>query len=461
MRFNSLTARVLLFATIWAAIAIIAIALVISTLYRRASERGFSALLRAHLNTVINAVSMDDAGRLTGNPQLGSLVFSQPDSGWYWVVDPLPPNSGPRLASPSLGAAEITIPSTNAYPFNERYIRIYPVEGPFGDQLRVAETEVDLGAGPARFRVTGNSELLERDISAFTHRLYLALGLFGLGSLIVNAVAILIGLRPLDHVRRALERIRGGEETRLTGKFPAEIAPLAAEVNQLIEMNARVVDRARKQVGNLAHSLKTPLAVLLNESRELAPEHGQLVRTQVETMKAQMQAYLDRARIAAQRGSVLARTDADVAIARMVRVMAKLNPQVEFSAEIAPKDATLAVERQDFEEALGNLLENAARFARQRIVVRVGPVSPPARTDRLAGWFAVVVDDDGPGLSEEQRKEALKRGRRLDETRPGTGLGLSIVAEIAGEYGGTLELDRAPEGGLSARMILPGVFAES
>tara|TARA_B100000949_G_scaffold200757_1_gene188459 strand:- start:394 stop:1797 length:1404 start_codon:yes stop_codon:yes gene_type:complete len=464
LRFNSLTARVLFFASIWAAIAIVAIALVISGLYRNSSERGFRFLLRANLNGIINAVSMDATGRLSGNPQLGSLAYSRPDSGWYWIVDALPPKdgqpeNGPRLASPSLGAHDLAIPSVEEVPFSRNYTRVYPAGDEAGNELMVAETEVDLGPGAARIRVSGNRDVIERDIGNFNRRLFLALGLFGIGSLIINGLAILAGLKPLDHARRALERIRAGESDRLTGDFPREIAPLAGEVNQLIEMNARVVDRARKQVGNLAHSLKTPIAVLLNESRELEPEKARLVRTQVESMQAQVQAYLDRARIAAQRGSVLARTDTEAAVSRMIRVMAKLNPSVDFSFSVVPPRVKLAVEQQDFEEAIGNLLENAGRFANSKVAVRVTRVPPPE--DAVAGstWLAVAVDDDGPGLSEQERKEALKRGRRLDESKPGNGLGLSIVAEICTEYGGHFSLEQSGEGGLSARMVLPGLLA--
>jgi len=460
MRIRSLTARVLLLASIWATIAIVSIALVISTLYRRAGERGYGDLLQAHLNGVINAVSMDEEGRLTGTPQLGPLAFSQPDSGWYWIVDPLLPTGGQRLASVSIGTAELPIASKEEFPFNDRYLRSYPASDAFGNILEVVETEVELTNGTARFRVTGNREVLEGDVRAFNNRLFLALGLFGIGSLIINALAILIGLRPLDHARRALGRVRAGEADRLTGEFPREIAPLADEVNELIEMNARVVERSRMQVGNLAHSLKTPIAVLLNESRDMGAKHSGLVQAQAKSMQSQVQAYLDRARIAAQRGSVLARTDVEGAVARMVRVMAKLNPNVDFVMDMAPPGAKLAVEQQDFEEVLGNLLENAARFAKSTVVVRVAPSSPPAQSSRDGHWLLVEVSDDGPGLDEHERSEALKRGRRLDETRPGTGLGLSIVNEIATEYEGSFELDRSKQGGLSARLVFPALFSE-
>ena len=460
MKRSSLTARVLLFATIWAMIALVAIAVVISQLYRAGSERAFGDLLRAHLNSVINAVSIDADGRLSGNPQLGDLVFDQPGSGWIWLVEPLGELDGPRLASISIGDTAIATPPVDALPFNERYQRSYPAGDDLGNQLEVIETEVELDnqGHAARFRVAGNREVLEAEIADFSTNLYLVLALFGIGSLLVNAVAILYGLRPLDHARQALGRIRAGEAQQLDGTFPREIAPLAGEINALIEANHRVVDRARMQVGNLAHSLKTPIAVLINEARDMTPAHATLVRTQAETMQAQVQTYLDRARIAAQRGSVLARTEAAPVIERLVRVMAKLNRDLSFSTDIEPRDAALAMESQDLEEALGNLVENAAKFARDKVVVRLRAV--PGKEGKRS-MYRIDIIDDGPGLDEAGMSEAMKRGRRLDESKPGTGLGLSIVGEIASEYKGTFALAKAETGGLSARLTLPALITEA
>jgi signal transduction histidine kinase len=458
---GSLTARVLLLATLWAVIALVAIAIVISQLYRNGSERAFADLLRAQLNSVINTVSIGEDGQLAGRPQLGDLVFDQPGSGWIWLVEPLTDVSGPRLSSVSLGLEGLDVPTLAKVPFDQRYLRFYPASDGFGNQLEVVETEVELDnqGRAARFRVAGNRDVLDAEIAGFSRNLYLVLALFGIGSLLVNAVAILYGLRPLDHARQALGRIRAGEADQLDGAFPREIAPLAGEINALIDANRRVVERARMQVGNLAHSLKTPIAVLINEARDMTPAHAKLVRAQAETMQAQVQTYLDRARIAAQRGSVLARTEAAPVIERLVRVMAKLNRNLEFSADIEPQAAVLAMEGQDLEEALGNLIENAAKFARTRVVVRLRPVA--AHKDGQRALFRIDVDDDGPGLDEAGMVEAVKRGRRLDETKPGTGLGLSIVDEIASEYQGRFALARAESGGLSARLTLPGVETEA
>ncbi|AJD40562.1 HAMP domain-containing histidine kinase [Rhizobium sp. SEMIA 4085] len=462
MRIKSLTARVLLLTTVWSTVALVVIGLLISTLYRRSAERGFQDLLRAQLYNVINSVTIGDQGALSGSPQLGDLRFAQPRTGWYWVVEPLGTYTTAPLVSPSLGSATIPVPSVLEAPFDKNYERYYQVTDATGNRVQVAETEVvlDTDGRAARFRVSGNVEVVESDVSNFSHSLYLALAGFGVGSLIVNALAILYGLKPLDKARAALERIRAGESELLKGDFPREILPLANEVNALIDSNRRIVERARMQVGNLAHSLKTPIAVLLNEARVLERSHGELVRSQAEAMQGQVQSYLNRARIAAQRESVLARTDAEPALERLVRVMRRLNGDKEFELNVTPQNLAVAMEQQDLEETVGNLLENASRFATTKVRLSAAEAAEDVKGAEASArrhWVELVIEDDGPGLEPDQIREALKRGRRLDESKPGTGLGLSIVTEISNEYQGRLELSRGEWGGLKARLILPGV----
>ena len=303
LRPQSLTARVLLVSTVWAVAALVVIGVVISALYRQGSERGFQDLLRAQLYNVINSIVVNDKSVLAGSPQLGDLRFSQPQTGWYWIVEPIGEFNTPPLMSTSLGSGKLPIASLDEVPFDIRYERFYTTVNSFNKEVEVAETEVvlDIQGHTARFRVAGNRDVLEADINDFNRNLYLALSIFGFGGIGMNALAILFGLRPLDQARRSLEKIRGGESERLDGEFPREIQPLASEVNALIDSNRRIIERARMQVGNLAHSLKTPIAVLMNEARVLEAPHGDLVKAQADAMQMQVQSYLNRARIAAQR----------------------------------------------------------------------------------------------------------------------------------------------------------------
>ncbi|MCA0016152.1 histidine kinase [Mesorhizobium sp. B292B1B] len=443
---RSLTFRVIAFSTVWAILTLIVIFTLITTLYRQASERGFDSLLSAHLFNLIGSIGISDTGALTGAPDLGDLRFSEPNSGWYWSVEPASEGVHGNLHSSSMTR---TIPSPDVadVPFNANFQRSYAAQGIDGEELVVFESEFVLDAKnrAARFRVMGNKTELEQEIATFQRRLLTYLSLFGVGMIAINAIAILLGLQPLRRVRNALAMVREGTAQRLDGQFPAEIEPLANETNALIENNRRIVERSRTQVGNLAHSLKTPLAVLLNEGRALGGAKGQLIAEQAASMQKQVDHYLQRARVAAQRDSVVYRTPITPLVQRMVRVLQKLNPQTNLSLSLPPMEIVFAGEREDLEELLGNLLENAMKWAKSAVSVSVVPVG-----DKDDNIFEIAIEDDGPGIPEEKAREALKRGRRLDETKPGTGLGLAIVADLVNEYGGVLLLERSGMGGLKA-----------
>jgi signal transduction histidine kinase len=450
---RSLTFRVIAFSTLWAILALVVIYTVIAALYRQTSERGFDSLLSAHLFNLIGSVGVSASGELTGGPNLGDLRFSRPNSGWYWAVEPVSRGLTGELRSPSMTRA-IPSPSAAEAPFNIDFQRSYAIEGINGEELEVFESEfvLDQLNRVARFRVMGNRSELEEEIGLFEWRLFTYLSLFGVGMIAINAAAILLGLRPLTRVRAALARVRQGAAQRLDGSFPAEIEPLVNETNALIENNRRIVERSRTQVGNLAHSLKTPLAVLLNEGRALGGDKGRLIADQTASMQSQVDHYLRRARIAAQRDSVVFRTPVAPLIRRMARVMEKLNPRTKLSLHLPAADLVFAGEREDLEEIVGNLLENAMKWAHGAVAVLAEPLE-----DGAAGMFAIAIEDDGPGIPEEKAREALQRGRRLDETKPGTGLGLAIVADLVNEYGGRLLLERSAMGGLKAIVQLRSV----
>ncbi|WP_180897657.1 sensor histidine kinase [Martelella soudanensis] len=454
MRFaNSLTLRSLALTTGWSAIALLVIAIVISALYRNAAERGFRQLLQAEMFNVINSVSIDDKGDLKGSPQLGNLNYQQPQTGWYWVVDPLYDKSKQSLQSPSLGEQDLPVTPESEVPYDGNYRRTYIVRDDNRNELAVIETVVvmDENDRATRIRVSGNRDAVDNDVRWFSRRLYLALALFGIASILLNGLVILWALRPLDRARVALRQIADQGEGEMRGRFPVEIQPLADEINALLSNNRAIVERARVQVGNLAHSLKTPIAVLLNEAQGMEEKEGKLVASQVVMMQAQVQAYLNRARIAAQTESVLTRCEAEPVLERLVRVMRRLNPEKSFVLS-CETGLLLATEQHDLEEVVGNLLENAARFADSEV-----RVSAQRQVDAAAPgeWAEIIVQDDGPGLTPDEIQRAMKRGHRLDESRSGSGLGLSIVDDIVQAYGGRFELTGLEQAGLHARVILP------
>ncbi|UUP18930.1 ATP-binding protein [Nitratireductor thuwali] len=446
------TFRVVAFSSAWAIIALVVIATVSSALFRQVSHRGFDSVLSAHLFNLIASVSASETGRLSGTPNLGDLRFSQPLSGWYWSVEPASQALRNSLHSPSLAASAPPDVPDNV-PFDENFQREYVVTGPGGEQVEVLEAEVVLGEDEriARFRVMGNLSELEEEIAAFARRLFGYLAIFGLGMILINVVAILLALRPLRGIRHALANIRAGSAERLAGPFPTEIAPLAEETNALIESNRRIVERSRKQVGNLAHSLKTPLAVLMNEGDALGGERGRLIAGQAAAMQTQIDHYLQRARAAAQHGTLSFRTPVNATLERLARVTAKLNSDRRLDLKLPDAELVFAGEREDLEEIAGNLLENAMKWSRSRVVLSLHAVSGEEGSE---GCFSIVIEDDGPGIPPEQARQALKRGRRLDESKPGTGLGLAIVADLVEEYNGKLALERSPLGGLKAVVTL-------
>lgn len=445
---NSLTLRAILLSTLWAALSLAVIASVITALYRSAAEKSYSNILSAQLFSLIAAADIDDNGRLTGAPELGDIRYQQPASGWYWSVEPVGGNVTGALKSISLGNTSIPAADLQSVPFSPDFRRQYQASGLDGETVDVFETEISLGTEDqvARFRVMGNHNEFEAEIAGFSKSLYLYLAVFGIGSIFVNAMAILVGLRPLKSAADALAAVREGRAQRLDGEFPSEIAPLAGEMNALIDNNKRIVERARTQVGNLAHSLKTPLSVVINEGRSIGGKTGKLIGDQAEAMQTQIQHYLQRARVAAQRDSVVFRSPVEPVVERMLRVMRKLNPDKDFTLENSGIPIIFAGEAQDLEELLGNLLENAAKWGRRQVVVCLF---------HDGADFTLTVEDDGPGLDDQQIGEALKRGRRLDETKPGTGLGLSIVSDTVREYGGSITLGRSRLGGLKAKVNLP------
>jgi signal transduction histidine kinase len=448
---RSLAFRVVAFSTIWAIVTLIVIYTVIAALYRETSERGFDSLLSAHLFNLIGSVGVSPTGALTGAPDLGDLRFSEPQSGWYWEVEPISQGLAGRLRSLSM-TRSVPSPDVAEAPFNSSFQRNYVTEGLGGEELEVFENEFVLDAQNrvARFRVMGNRSELENEIGIFERRLFTYLSLFGIGMIAINAAAILLGLRPLARVRQALAQVREGTAQRLGGSFPTEIEPLANETNALIENNRRIVERSRTQVGNLAHSLKTPLAVLLNEARALGGEKGRIIADQAAAMQGQLEHYLQRARIAAQRDSVVYRTPVTPLLERMARVMAKLNAGMTVTFVPPGEEMIFAGEREDLEEIVGNLLENAMKWGRRRVTISLS-ATPPVDGQNM---FAIIIEDDGPGIPDDKAREVMKRGKRLDETKPGTGLGLAIVSDLVNEYGGRIELGRAALGGLKAVVLL-------
>ncbi len=458
MRPNSLAFRLIAGAILWSIVAVAGAGVILTRLYAQSVERSFDERIDAHLRSLIATLSLQRPPVSAEPGNMGEVRFSDPYSGWYWQVR----RDGEQvMLSPSLFVDQIVVDNAATTPGRDGAFHSV-VPGPNGQELRIVGREiryedVDGNVGPLyQFLVAGDTVSLTLEIANFRNSVLLTLAIFGLILVVATALQIRWNLRPLDRVRRGLADLRSGKEHRFEGPFPAEIEPLAKELNALLTSNQEIIDRARTQVGNLAHALKTPLSVITNEARAGSGPLAEKVAEQAERMRMQVTHYLDRARIAARSNVIGVVTPVEPVVARLARAMNRIyqDKGVSLEAEIPP-GALFRGEQQDFEDILGNLADNACKWASARVTVGVGYEKPKRPED--PGTLTIVVDDDGPGLTPEQRKEATRRGKRLDESKPGSGLGLSIVTDLVALYGGTFRLDTSPAGGLRAEVTLPAV----
>ena len=443
MRRNSLALRLVASAALWCALLLSAGGYALSALFADTIETSFDARLMVLLEGVVAGTEVDADGALQLRPQLGEPRFDQPYSGWYWQIQRRGDDQ-PLARSASLWDHSLTL----ALPEAEA-IAQHDAIGPQGMSLRLVVREIRLPGTeePFLFGVAGDREEIVAQTLRFNRLLGLSLGGLFLGLLIAILVQVRFGLEPLRRMRRSLAAIRAGRARRLEGEFAEEIRPLAAELNGLLDHSEALVERARTHVGNLAHGLKTPLAVLTNEVARQGGPFAEVVGRQVGIMRHQVEHHLARARTVATARLLGARTEVAPVLSDLVRTLTRSHADrgVAIDSRCGEALAFLGA-RQDLEEMLGNLLDNACKWARARVEIEA-----VAEGERLI----VTVDDDGPGLPSERRIEVLERGRRLDERVPGTGLGLAIVADLAEIYGGAIALDAAPAGGLRVRLTLP------
>jgi signal transduction histidine kinase len=452
MRFNSLAFRLFASAVAWTLVVLPATAILLISLYRTAIERNFDARLNLYLTNLVAATTAAGGTEPTAPANLGEPVFTIPFSGWYWQIKPLDGSPRPLLVSDSLLDQQLKLPSQNAIPPDKTLARRAYSDGPEQQRLRILEREIRPAGGHSTsysYAVAGDAAEIARDLSEFTRLLVAALAVLGLGLLIATFFQVRFGLRPLRAIRQKLAEIRSGDAEKLEGKIPDEIKPLQQELNALIKSNREIVDRARTHVGNLAHALKTPLSVISNEARTHKGPLSDKVVEQAEIMRTQITHHLDRARVAARSSVIGDITDVDQVLQALKRTLDRIYGERGVNLVVgASAGLKFQGERQDFEEMVGNLLDNACKWAKSR-------VKADARRADGAGRFTVTIDDDGPGLSKAELSKGVKRGQRLDESKPGSGLGLSIVADLAQLYEGRFELKPSPEGGLRAKLELP------
>ena len=461
---SSLSARLFISATVLVVVILFITGIALSSLYQQAVERSFDRRLNLYLRTLIAEVAPPEDADDKTQPALGEPLFELPLSGWYWQVvridtgkraDPSKPD---ERASRSLWDRKLPKLEEQGIPVNATGVRIGYGAGPEDQQLRVVERLVDFGSD-GRFIVTiaGDASEIFEETRTFDFYLSATFVALTFGLLLSTLFQVRFGLAPLKRVTAGLSAIRSGKAERLEGDFPVEIAPLARETNALLDANKEIVERARTHVGNLAHAVKTPLSVIVNE----ATTHGNepfaaKMLEQANIMRDQVTHHLERARMAARLTAVTTLTDITPVIDGLHRTMEKIHRDrdIEIEVKIA-EPMKFRGERQDLEEMIGNLVDNACKWARSQVFIEV--LAERVSPDDPAPMVRIIVDDDGRGLTAEQRAQVARRGQRLDETKPGSGLGLSIVTDLARLYRGNLILGAAPTGGLRAELVLPAV----
>jgi signal transduction histidine kinase len=452
LRANSLALRLFLSATAWTVVFLVATGIILSSIYHDAQERSFDRRLDVSMRTLIADVAAPDpsAGTLT----LGEPLFELPLSGWYWQITPLDGTKREVRGSRSLWDTKLPRLRDEDTTTSADGVRHGYAADAEEQRLRVIERVVDLGdEGRYLIAVAGETSELEEEMRAFDRALLATFGTLAAVLFVITMFQVRFGLAPLKRISDALAAIRAGTAERLEGQFPDEIAPLAQGTNALIDANRDIVERARTHVGNLAHALKTPLSVVVNEAAGRDDPLAVKVTEQANIMRDQVARHLERARLSAGLKVVGGITSAVPVVSALIRTMEKIYQGRDIAIDLhAPADVRFRGERQDLEEMVGNLIDNACKWAQMRVSVEV-----VAERREGAPAARIIIDDDGPGLNPAQRDQVARRGRRLDETKPGSGLGLSIVLELAALYGGNLQLGNAPIGGLRAELVLPAV----
>ncbi|PHR94307.1 MAG: ATP-binding protein [Robiginitomaculum sp.] len=455
---RSLVWRLVRSAALWVVPAFLVTAISLILFYRTSTYKIFDDPLINTIQSLIAYVETD--------PQSGEIIlirapidpsYQRALSGRYWLIGELKEDGRLEsiMGSPSLYGASLVLPLSDAQKVRAHQGDVVRsiAEGPDKEPLRLAAQSVifpGMGDRPVVIVAAADRRPTEQAVRQFS---LLALGLMSVLALGLSAAIFMqvrLGLRPLFDLRGRVVDVRQGRASSVEGEYPKEIKPLADELNSLIGHNRDVVEYARTHVGNLAHALKTPLAVLVNEAGDKDNAFSKLVTRQAEEMLKQVDHHLRRARAATRGQSIGETTPVLETISSLARTLPRIHRDKDLDIQLSvDKVFVFRGAKRDLEEMVGNLMDNACKWTGSKIRVSAEPV------EGEEGQLRLIVDDDGPGLDADQYVTVLKRGERLDEATPGSGFGLSIVNDLALAYKGSLQLDVSPLGGLRAILIVP------
>ena len=446
---GSLARRMLLIAAGWIVVLLLGGGLALERTLTGQVERNFDEQLGYLLNTMIAISEVDPNGEVYFIRPIGEPRFLEPNSGMYWQIT-ADGREGFESYSlePSQSLWDRTLTPQSDHVDHEPH---FYDNTQFPDEpLRVVERTVILPYSETRwtFTVAAAREQLDGQIAQIRSIIIWSFVVLGLGLFAMAGLQSYYGLMPLRRIRAAIQRIRTTGTNRVTDPLPLEVQPLVEELNMLLAHSERQAEEARTHAGNLAHALKTPLTVVNNAATAHAPDLADTVIREARTMRRHVDHHLARARAVGRRSVGHARTPVCDSAEAVRRAVERLYPEVRFDID-GSREARVAIERQDLDEILGNLIENAAKYGGGSVFVTIDAEPDP---ERCVIW----IEDDGTGIPEEERIRIFDRGARLDTGKPGTGLGLAIVRDVAEIYGGEVTLGESEDlGGLLVRLLLP------
>jgi signal transduction histidine kinase len=448
----SLARRLVLLAAVWSILVLAVSGLVQTALFHQASVMRFDDDLHEDAESLFAGSSVDDQGQVDA-PPLTDPAATRAYSGTYWeIAEPAGGRLHALVRSRSLWDSELQGPPSGPAALQAKPGRMiyYTTVGPAHEPLRAAAMQASLPgrAKPVIFITAEDLTPVEASSKRFALETAVSLIVLGAGLIITVLIQVRVGLGPLFALQREVAAVRTGKADRLEGDYPAEIEPLAAELNALVAHDQEVVERQRTHVGNLAHALKTPLSVMLAEAERHPGDLAEVVSRQADAMRDHVDHHLRRARAAARSQAPRERTAVAPVLEELAHALERIFQDRAVTIDWrCPDGLYFQGERQDLLEILGNVLENACKYSARRVRAEAAPAAP--------GRLSIVIEDDGPGLPSERRGEVFKRGERLDESEPGSGLGLSIVDELARAYGGAASLGDSALGGLKVALDLP------
>ncbi len=438
---GSLTRRMILTAAAWITILLIGGGAALDRVLVNSVEQNFDNQLEYVLTAMIASAEIGPDGEIRMNRPLGDQRFLEPNSGLYWQITG---KGAMPFPSRSLWDRALRAPGNH----NDQAVH-FRNSNEFADEpLRIAERAIKLPDSDIAwtFMVAQSRDSLDQQIIELRSVLVTSFLLLGLGLIILAALQTFYGLWPLRAVRKAIAQMRSGRESRVTDALPDEVMPMVNELNALLDHNEKQAEESRRHAGNLAHALKTPLTVIMNSATAQSPDLAETIIREATTMRRQVDHHLARARAVGRRGHSHSRAQIWDSLESVERAVSRLYSHVRLDMA-GDKEIAARVERQDLDEMLGNLIENAAKYGGGSVFVTV---------EDAGDFVEMLIEDDGKGIPEAERERLFDRGARLDTGKPGTGLGLAIVRDVVEIYGGTVRLEESEDlGGLLVRLRLP------